>query len=101
MGPAPRSTPSARGGRPSAAGIAPGSVPVTIARLVVADGGARTVDQRVAPPIALDMQRLRGDRGLSTDPAAKPARLEMTGRVGGTPISRSAAPWARSAGRSV
>jgi hypothetical protein len=62
-------------------------VPVTIARLVVEDGGARVVDQRVAPPFALDMQRLEAQvEGGSTDPAAKPARLELKGRVGGTSI---------------
>jgi hypothetical protein len=68
-------------------GTAPGSVPVTIARLVVEDGGARLVDQRVAPPFALDMQRLEGQvEGASTDPAAKPAQLDLKGRVGGTSI---------------
>jgi hypothetical protein len=62
-------------------GAAP--VPVTVDHLVVEDGGARTVDQRVAPPFALDTQRLAGRvDGLSTDPAARPARLEMAGRVG-------------------
>jgi hypothetical protein len=56
---------------------------VTVDHLVVEDGGARTVDQRVAPPFALDTQRLTGRLdGLSTDPAARPARLEMAGRVG-------------------
>jgi len=66
---------------------APGSVPVTIARLVVEDGGARLVDQRVAPPFALDMQRLEAQvEGASTDPAAKPAQLDLKGRVGGTSL---------------
>ena len=79
--------PSSAAGSSSPRGSAPGSVPVTIARLVVEDGGARLVDQRVAPPFALDMQRLEGQvEGASTDPAAKPARLELNGRVGGTSI---------------
>ena len=59
------------------------TVPVTVDHLVVEEGGARTVDQGVAPPFALDTQRLTGRiDGLSTDPAARPARLEMAGRVG-------------------
>jgi hypothetical protein len=80
-------SPSSAAGSSSPRGSAPGSVPVTIARLVVEDGGARVVDQRVAPPFALDMQRLEGQvEGASTDPAAKPARLALNGRVGGTSI---------------
>ena len=59
------------------------TVPVTVDHLLFEDGGARTVDQRVAPPFALDTQRVTGRLdGLSTDPAARPARLEMAGRVG-------------------
>src|SRR4030095_16525975 len=47
-------------------------LPITIERLTIDDGGARVVDHRIAPPFALDMQRLaaRVD-GLSTDPGAK------------------------------
>jgi len=79
--------PSSAAGAASPRGTAPGSVPVTVARLVVEDGGARLVDQRVAPPFALDMQRLEAQvEGASTDPAAKPAQLELKGRVGGTSI---------------
>ena len=75
-----RSAPSSAAGSSSPRGTAPGSVPVTIARLVVEDGGARLVDQRVAPPFALDMQRLEAQvEGASTDPAAKPARLDAEG----------------------
>ena len=84
---AARAPSSEAGASSSPRGTAPGSVPVTIARLVVEDGGARLVDQRVAPPFALDMQRLAGQiEGVSTDPAAKPARLELKGRVGETSI---------------
>ena len=63
------------------------AIPVTIGRLAIDDGGARVVDYRVAPPFALDMQRLaaRVD-GISTDPGAKPAQLELNGRVGGTSL---------------
>ena len=79
--------PSSAAGSFSPRDPAPGSVPVTVARLVIEDGGARIVDQRVAPPFALDMQRLEGQmEGASTDPVAKPARLELKGRVGGTSI---------------
>ena len=79
--------PSSDAGSSSPRGTAPGSVPVTVARLVVEDGGARIVDQRIAPPFALDMQRLEGQvEGASTDPAAKPARLALNGRVSGTSI---------------
>ena len=74
---------TANGSAPS--GSAPGggaAVPVTVDHLRVEEGGVRTVDQRVAPPFALDMQRLTGRvSGLSTDPAAGPARLDMGGRV--------------------
>ena len=49
---------------------------------MVENGGARVVDQRVKPPFALDFQRLAADlAGLSTDPASRPARLELTGRA--------------------
>ena len=57
------------------------------ARPRLEDGGARIVDQRVAPPFALDMQRLVGRvEGVSTDPGAKPAQLDLKGRVGETSI---------------
>jgi Domain of Unknown Function (DUF748) len=73
-------TPKTAGASASSDGA---TVPVTVDHLIVEEGGARTVDQRVAPPLALDTQRLTGRiDGLSTDPAARPARLEMAGRVG-------------------
>lgn len=79
--------PSLTAGSSPSPGTTPGGVPVTVARLVIEDGGARVVDQRVAPPFALDMQRLEAQvEGASTDPAAKPAQLELKGRVGGTSI---------------
>jgi Domain of Unknown Function (DUF748) len=79
-GPAPSASAPIRP-RPASSGGS--TVPITVDHLVVADGGARTVDHRVAPPIALDTQRLTGRiDGLSTDPSAKPARLDMAGRVG-------------------
>src|SRR4030095_14520546 len=78
------STPSASAPvRPLPASSGGSTIPITVDHLVVADGGARTVDHGVAPPIALDMQRLSGRiDGLSTDPRGNPARLHMTGRVG-------------------
>jgi hypothetical protein len=75
------------GGSASAEGTAGRAVPVTVDHLVIEDGGARVVDQHVSPPFALDFQRLSGRvEGLSTDPAAKPARLEIGGRVAATSI---------------
>ena len=59
------------------------TVPIVIDRIVVEEGGTRVADQRVTPPLALDLQRLTGRvEGFSTDRAARPARLEMAGRVG-------------------
>ena len=59
--------------RPLPASSGGSTVPITVDHLVVADRGARTVDHRVAPPIALDTQRLTGRiDGLSTDPAPSP-----------------------------
>jgi hypothetical protein len=75
---------TANGSAPSGSAPSGGAaVPITVDHLRVEEGGVRTVDQRVAPPFALDTQRLTGRLdGLSTDPAARPARLEMAGRVG-------------------
>lgn len=62
----------------------PSPLAITVRQLVVEDGGTRTVDQRVSPPFALDAHGLHGRvQGLSTDPAAPPARVELAGRVGG------------------
>jgi hypothetical protein len=62
-------------------------VPVSIGHIAVEDGGARVVDHGVTPPFALDVQRLAGTvEGVSTDPGAKPARLELKGRVAGTSL---------------
>jgi hypothetical protein len=59
-------------------------VPVAIEHLVVEEGAARAADQRVTPPLALDVQRLSGRvDGLSTGRGTRPARVEMAGRVGG------------------
>ena len=62
-------------------------VPVTLGQVVIADGGARAVDHRVAPPFALDLSHLAAKiEGLSTAPKSKPARFELTGRAGATSI---------------
>jgi len=72
--PQPAGTSAASGGT---------AVPVAIDQLTVEEGGARAADQRVTPPLALDVQRLTGRvEGLSTVRGARPARVEMTGRVG-------------------
>jgi uncharacterized protein DUF748 len=55
---------------------------VSVAHLTVDGGGARVVDQSVSPPFAVDLQfaSLKVD-GLSTADA-KPARLDLSGRLG-------------------
>jgi hypothetical protein len=81
-----RSLLTPRGSRGPANGSDKGegaAVPITVNTLVVEDGGTRTVDQRVTPPFALDTQRLQGRvHGLSTDPAAGAARVDLAARVG-------------------
>ncbi|HMH50476.1 MAG TPA: DUF748 domain-containing protein [Candidatus Acidoferrum sp.] len=55
---------------------------VSVAHLSVEGGGARVVDQSVSPPFAVDLQSasVKLD-GLSTT-GAKPARLDLSGRLG-------------------
>ena len=57
-------------------------VAVSVAHLTVEGGGARVVDQSVSPPFAVDLQSasMKVD-GLSTADA-KPARLDLSGRLG-------------------
>jgi len=79
--------PASGNGSASAAGLSGSIVPVTLGQVVVEDGGARVVDHRVTPPFALDLARLGAQiEGLSTNPASKPARLELKGRAGATSI---------------
>jgi hypothetical protein len=76
-------------GNGSATGASPSDpiVPVTLGHVTIDDGGARLVDQRVAPPFAMDLTRLAGQiEGLSTDPASKRAQFELNGRAGVTSI---------------
>jgi hypothetical protein len=55
---------------------------VSIRRIEVDNGGARLVDRSISPPFAVDFHALAGDvNGLSTD-GQKPARMDLTGRVG-------------------
>ena len=62
-------------------------VPVTIGRIAIEEGGARVVDHGVTPPFAVDMQRLAATvEDVSTDPRAKPARVDLNGRVAGTSL---------------
>jgi hypothetical protein len=58
-------------------------VVLSLNHLVVEGGGARLVDERVTPPFAVDVADLavRTD-GVSTAAGARPARAELTGRVG-------------------
>ena len=67
---------------PDSAAAADQPVAATVAHLSVEGGGMRVVDQKVSPPFAVDLQSavLKVD-GLSTA-APKPARLELTGRLG-------------------
>jgi hypothetical protein len=66
---------------PAASSDAP-TVDVAVAQLTVEGGGVRVVDQSVSPPFAVDLQSasVKAD-GLSTA-GAKPARLEVSGRLG-------------------
>lgn len=83
----PRRSPSPCGTGPCPPGASepgPAAAPVaaTIGHLSVDGGGVRVVDQKVSPPFAVDLQSavIRME-GLSTA-APKPARLELTGRLG-------------------
>jgi len=69
-------------GRPTDDADGAAAAAVTVGRLAVEDGGIRVVDHAVTPAFAVDLQpvTLRVE-GLSTLPA-RPARLELTGRVG-------------------
>jgi hypothetical protein len=70
-GPCP--SPGSTGGDP---------VAVSVAHLSVEGGGLRVVDHGVSPPFAVDLQSATLKmEGLSTT-AAKPARLELRGRLG-------------------
>jgi uncharacterized protein involved in outer membrane biogenesis len=52
-------------------------------RLVVEGGGARLVDERITPPFAVDVADLAARiDGVSTVARARPARVELSGRVG-------------------
>jgi hypothetical protein len=64
-----------------------GGFPIGVAQFVIDDGGARVVDQGVSPPFAVDLARLALKMdGLSTAPGAKPARMDLTGRIGGSSL---------------
>src|SRR5262249_6109337 len=59
------------------------AVAVVLSRLVIEDGGARVVDGRLAPPFAVDLTGLASQiDGISTAPGAKPAHMDLKGRVG-------------------
>src|SRR5207253_1269730 len=61
----------------------PATVPVILSELVIEEGGARVVDGSLTPPFAVDLAGLAGRiDGVSTAPGAKPARLDLKGRVG-------------------
>jgi hypothetical protein len=58
-----------------------GTMSVAVARLAVDEGGMRVVDRAISPPFAADLQRLAlRMEGLSTAPA-RPARMDLTGRL--------------------
>jgi Domain of Unknown Function (DUF748) len=55
---------------------------MSIKRLIVDRGGLRMVDRSIAPPFAVDLERLALEvEGLSTAPGPS-ARVDLTGRVG-------------------
>ena len=59
-----------------------GAPVLSIARLIMDEGGLRVVDRSIAPPFGVDLQRLALDvTGLSTAPA-RPAQVHLTGRIG-------------------
>jgi len=66
----------------------PATVPVILSELVIEEGGARVVDGSLTPPFAVDLAGLAGRiDGVSTAPGAKPARLDLKGRVGDGSLS--------------
>jgi hypothetical protein len=77
--PPPRTAAAAPGAPPADDGAA---LAVTVAQLGVEDGGLRVVDATVSPPFALDVQpaTLRVDGFSTVD--RRPARVQLTGRVG-------------------
>src|SRR5437870_6615725 len=79
--PTPGATPT-RSASPSDS-KGPETVPVMLSELVIEEGGARVVDGSLTPPFAVDLAGLGGRiDGVSTAPGAKPARLDLKGRVG-------------------
>jgi hypothetical protein len=67
---------------PPASETAGEPIAATVAHLSVEGGGMRVVDQKVSPPFAVDLQSaVLKVEGLSTA-APKPARVELTGRLG-------------------
>ncbi len=84
--PTPGSTPT-RSESPSDS-KGPAAVPVMLSELVIEEGGARVVDGSLTPPFAVDLAGLAGRiDGVSTAPGAKPARLDLKGRVGDGSLS--------------
>jgi hypothetical protein len=79
-------TPESRGSgaatAPSAASDDGEPLVVSITRIAADDGGARIVDNAVAPPFAIDLQpvTLRVD-GFSTRPGTPPVRVDLQTRV--------------------
>src|SRR5215831_16071254 len=58
-------------------------VVVRVRHIAVDNGGARVVDGGLNPPFAIDIAGLESQiDGLSTAPGARPARIELKGRVG-------------------
>jgi len=81
--PTPGATPAGNASAPSADSTGPAAVSVTLSQLVIEEGGARVVDGSLTPPFAVDLAGLAGRMdGLSTAPGAKPARIDLKGRVG-------------------
>jgi Domain of Unknown Function (DUF748) len=79
----PAQTATSPNGQPSANGQPKGpALAVAVQRLAISGGGARVVDRSIQPAFAVDLNQLalKVD-GFSTVPSAKPARLELKGRI--------------------
>jgi len=86
------SSPATAANTPASSNEANGKAPVTIVvnQLVLEEGGARVVDASLTPPFAVDVAALAGQiDGLSTASSAKPARIDVKGRVGDGSLSLS------------
>ena len=87
--PSAKATPPAAPAATAPGTTAPGAdapaerLSVTVARLTVEEGGVRVVDRAINPPFAVDVDAARLSLDGLSSVAARPARLDLTARVGG------------------